>query len=106
MKAGYRPTGEPPHLQRALDALAVARRQARGGQRVDARQLGVQRRPALGAACASSCARTLASAGGMSSRPSQRLEVQHGAAHQQRRAPARADVGDQARGVAHELAAL
>jgi hypothetical protein len=33
----------------------------------------------------------------------QRLEVQHGAAHQQRQLAARADLIDQARGIGHEL---
>ena len=36
------------HLQRALDALRVAGRQPRGGDRVDPRQFGVQRGPAFG----------------------------------------------------------
>src|ERR671934_241189 len=46
LKRGERLSGQAPHLQRALDALRVAGRDAPRALRIDARELGVQRRPA------------------------------------------------------------
>ena len=42
----HRNTGEAVNLQRALDALGVCRLQSRCGHRIDARELGMHRRPA------------------------------------------------------------
>src|SRR3546814_2678597 len=41
-----RPTAEAEHFQRTLDALRIGCVDARGGVRIDARQFGMQRRPA------------------------------------------------------------
>src|SRR5690606_25417183 len=46
LPAADRTTAEAEHLQRALDALGVAGLDAGGGIGIDARQLGVHRRPA------------------------------------------------------------
>ena len=90
-----RPAAEAVHLERALDALAVVGRQARGGRRVDRRELGVQRGPAV----ARGALRRSRRAPPRRRRHrveavEQRLEVEHRAADQQRQRAARADLGD------------
>ena len=90
-------------LERALHALRVAGREARGRARIDARELGVQRRIAV--------ARGFGGERGTHLRVGrrhrieaveQRLEVEHRAADQQRQPAARADVTDQAARVGDE----
>ena len=100
-----RPAADAVDLERALDALAVVRRQARRCHRVDRRELGMQRGPARARARSSMSARTAGSASGKRIEAvEQRLEVQHRAADQQRHVAAlanrrdrRARVGDEAR---------
>jgi hypothetical protein len=65
-----RRAGDAMDLERALDPLRVARRDARGRDRIDVAQLGVQRRPAFCDARRSSSARIAGSAAGISSMPS------------------------------------
>ena len=103
MESGERLARDFPNFQRALDALAVGGGQARGGHWVYLRQLSVQRRPAL---LQSPRFDALAHVG-IGSRHGvkavhQRLEIQHGAADEQRQRAARANLGNQKGGVLHE----
>ena len=100
-----RPAADAVDLERALDALAVVRRQARRRRRVDRCELGVQRRPARAqrARVDVGTHRGIGLGQGIEA-VEQRLEVQHRAADQQRHAAAlanrrdrRARVGDEAR---------
>jgi hypothetical protein len=93
VKARQRLARHMPHLQRALDALAVAGRQAGGGGGVHAGQFGVQRGPALAAPGLQPRAHGGVGGGHVVNAVEQRLEIQHGAAHQQRQGAARADLG-------------
>ena len=104
VEAGPGPARHPKHFQRPLDALRVAGRQPRRGRGVDPRQFGMQRRPAL--------ARRLRFQFGAHGRVGLRhrvesvepgLEVQHGAAHQQRELAAGIDLAHQSLGVGQEL---
>ena len=99
-----RPAGEPPDLEGTLDALAVGRRQPRGGDGIDACQLGVQRGPA--ARCGLGIERGAQAAvrrRHLVQAVEQRLEVEHRAADQQRQSAARVDLADQPRRVGDEL---
>jgi hypothetical protein len=81
---------DPPHLQRALDALAVAGRQPRAvtGSTCASSACSAGQ-PFLGGASASSCgAHRGVGRGHVVQAVEQRLEIQHGAAHQQRQAAA------------------
>jgi hypothetical protein len=88
---------ELPDLQRTLDALGVVGRQARGGGGVHAGQFGVQGGPALpGGTFVQRLAHLRVGTRHGVQPVAQRLEVQHGAAHQQRQAAACADLARQA----------
>jgi hypothetical protein len=90
-------------FERALDALAVVRREASGGLRVDRRELGVQGRPAGACGALVDCR---ADRGiGLGQRVEaieQRLEIEHRAADEQRDRAARADRRDRRVGVGDE----
>ncbi len=93
-----------PHLQRTLDALAVTGCQAGSRGRVYQGQFGMQRGPALlGGLRFQLRAHVGVGGGHVVNAVEQRLEVQHGAAHQQRQRAARADLGHQPGGVLHKL---
>jgi hypothetical protein len=88
VEAGQRLAGNLPHLQGALDALAVAGRQALGGDRVHLGQQGVHGGPAdVGGLGIQRGAHLRVGGRHLVQSLKQRLEVQHGAAHQQRHAP-------------------
>jgi hypothetical protein len=96
-------TAAAKHLQRALDALRVAGVQAGGGVRVDPRQLGVQRRPALGLGLGVDLRTQHRFASGEFGEPvAQRLHIEQGAADEQRQPAACGNLRGQALGVAHE----
>ncbi len=104
VETGPGPARHPEHFQRPLDALRIAGRQPGRGRRVDPRQFRMQRRPAL--------ARRLRFQFGAHGRVGlghrvesvePGLEVQHGAAHQQRELAARIDLAHQPPGVGQEL---
>jgi hypothetical protein len=67
MKARQRLPAAGPHLERALDALAVLRREPRGRHRVDQREPRVHGGPAERGGFGVDRARTAASAAGMAS---------------------------------------
>ena len=93
-----------PHLQCALNALAVARCQAGGGGGVYLGQLGVHAGPANGLGLGFELGAHFGVGGGhVVNAVQQRLEVQHGAAHQQGQCTTGADLGNEARGVLHKL---
>jgi hypothetical protein len=69
VKGRQRSPADAVHLQRALDALRVVGRQARGRGRVHARQLGVHRGPAFLASLGVQLGAHGGVGGGMSSRP-------------------------------------
>ena len=96
--------GQPPDLQRALDALAVVGCQARGRGRVDAGQLLVHRRPADGARLrVQLLARGGVGGWQLGHAVAQGPEVQQGAAHEQGQRAARLDLGDEPRGIVREF---
>jgi len=104
VKARQRLARDMPHLQRTLNALAVAGGQARGRHWVHTRQLGMQGRPALLGRLGFDLGAHLGVGGGhVVNAIKQGLEVQHGAAHQQWQCAARADLGDEPGGVLHKL---
>jgi hypothetical protein len=104
VKSRQRSPADAVHLQRALDALRVVGRQARGRGRVHARQRGVHRGPAfLPRLGVQLCPYGGVGRGHVVQAMRQRLEIQHGAAHQQRQPPARADLADQAARIQHEF---
>ena len=95
--------GEPPDFERALDALRVGRRQARGGGRVDAGKLGMQRRPAArGGLGIDARAHPGIGLGHGVQAFAQGLEVQHRAADQQGQVSALRDLVDEPPRVGHE----
>ena len=100
---GERFAADAKDLERALDALAVARRQARRGDRIDALQFLVQgvgtvARGLRGERCAHR-----AIGGRHCIEPvEQRFEVEHRAADEQRQAAAGGDLADQPGRVADE----
>ena len=104
MKAGERQSGDPEHLQRALDPLRVLRRQPRGRRRIDASQRGMHPRPAVHRRFRFQFA-PHAGIGGRHRVQAfeQRLEVQHRAADQQGQLAAGVDLGDQRSGIGREF---
>jgi hypothetical protein len=96
MPGGERPAADPVHFERALDPLRVERREPRGGRWIDARELGVKRRPAVLRGLRIECRAD----GGVGRRHrieavEQRLEVEHRAADEKRQRAARADLGNE-----------
>jgi hypothetical protein len=103
MKARQRLAAAFPHLERALDALAVLRREPRGRHGVDLREPRVHGGPAVrGGFGVDARAHGRIGRGHGVDAVEQRLEIQHGAAHQQRQRAARADLADEPRGIGHE----
>src|SRR5690606_24815958 len=104
LPAADRTTAEAEHLQRALDALGVAGLDAGGGIGIDARQLGVHRRPAAFAGLGHD-GRADLRIGFWHGRqaPQQGAEVQAGAAGEDRQATARDDAVDGGARVAGEV---
>ncbi|MCY1515204.1 hypothetical protein D9M68_497800 [compost metagenome] len=103
MEARQRLAAAFPHLERALDALAVLRCEPRGGDGVDLRQPRMHGRPAeRGGFGVQARAHGGVGRGHGVDAVEQRLEVQHGAAHEQRQRAARADGVDEPRGVGDE----
>ena len=99
----HRRAGHAKDFQRALDALRVRGLQARRALGIDARELGVQRRPPATAGIGVDCGAHLRIGGRQLREPvAQRLEVQHGAAHQHGDAPACGDLGDETHGIRAE----
>ena len=95
--------GEAQHLDGTLDALRIGGLQARSGFRVQARQFGMQGRPAVGGGFDVDCG----AQSGIRLRQvceafAQRFHIQHGAAHQQRNAARRGDVRHLAQRIAAE----
>ena len=87
-----------------MDALAVVGGQACGGERVNLRQLGMQRGPTCGLATGFKAG----THGGVGTRQivnavQQCLEVQHGATHEQRRSTPRLDFTHKAFRIGHKL---
>ena len=97
--------GQFPDLERALDALRVVGRESRRGRRIEARKIGMQRRPAV----ARGARIDLRAQSGFGLR--QRVDalrqgsvVKHRAANQQRNFPSSQDFKDDAGGVFPEAA--
>ena len=96
MQVGQRLAGLQVNLQRALDALAVARREPGGYDRIDPGQFGVQCRGAfLGDAQVQLGADFQVGRRQRIEPADQRLEIQHRAADQQRQLAPGVDLGDQ-----------
>ncbi|MOA13784.1 hypothetical protein D3C78_1338470 [compost metagenome] len=104
VKMRQRLAGNPEDFERALDALAVAGREPGRRDGVDLGQLGMHAMPADGSGlCFELGAHGRIGRGHVVHAVEQGLEVQHGAADQQRQRTARADFGDQALGILDEL---
>ncbi|CAM2152120.1 hypothetical protein PT2222_270122 [Paraburkholderia tropica] len=89
----HRLPGQHPDFERALDALRVVRREARGRGRIDLREARVQRGPAV----AGGLGVELRAHGGIGARQivqtlCERLVVEHRAAHEQRHVAPRDDL--------------
>lgn len=104
VKRRQRPATDLPDLERACDALAVARRQASCGDRVDFGQLGMQGRPAdLGRLTGNVFAHLGVRRRHVVQTVDQGLEIQHGAAHQQRLPAPLSDLLNQDQRIASKL---
>ena len=104
LKKRQRLARDAKHLQRARNTLRVLRLQARCRHRVDPGQLGMQRRPAGHGGLAGQLGAHARIGFGHGVEPAgQRLEIKHGAAHQERQLAARPDLLHQAFGVGHEF---
>ena len=105
MPVGQRTRGRLDHLERAGDAAAIARLQAFGGCRIAPRQFGMQR---LDAVALQPRADAVADLGGNRRhrrQPArQRLEIQAGAAGENRQAILRADFRQHPGGIGHPAA--
>ena len=100
----HRLAGQREHFERALDALRVVRREARGGARIDGREPRVQRGPAVaGGVGIERRAHFLIRGGQIVQALGQGLEIQHRAADEQRHVAPRIDFTDKPQRVGAEI---